>query len=305
MARPVADARHPRRSRLPDPGGSQRRWLSGTAIAGMSLFALVGLGGLSAIGALSPEPSPSPSAPRATLPPSPVAIRTPAPSAAAGPSVALPPSPSTTPAPSPTASPSASPLRHPAAAPTSAAEFDLQGQVILIGFPMREGTSYRFRDNWGDPREGAAEHYNHAHSRHRGELLRAHDGIDIYARRGEPVLSPFDGVVIDPETRWQPWIPERYGHTAVIVSQEETSAGYVALLSHLNRLWVEPGQHVRRGEVIGTVGSTGNAEGGPAHLHFELRAPFGLMWTELGDERKVDAFNPFPSLVAADPRRSD
>jgi peptidoglycan LD-endopeptidase LytH len=177
--------------------------------------------------------------------------------------------------------------------------------VIVIGFPMRADTRYRYRDNWGDPRSGGAEHYNHAHSREAGGLRRAHDGIDIYARRGEPVLAPFDGLVVEPASRWQPWIAERYGLTAVIVSEEELSADYIALLSHLDRLWVEPGQRVRRGEVIGTVGSTGNAEGGPPHVHFELRAPFLLTWTELGEERQIDAFNPYPSLVAADPNRSD
>jgi murein DD-endopeptidase MepM/ murein hydrolase activator NlpD len=201
--------------------------------------------------------------------------------------------------------PSPAPTRHPDAAPVSPDEFDLDGQVILIGFPLKEATRYRYRDNWLDPREGIAEDYNHAHARRGGRLLRAHDGIDIYARRGEPVVSPFDGLVIDPQIRWQPWDPERYGLAAVILSEEPTSDGYLALLTHLDRLWVEPGQRVRRGEVLGTIGATGNAEGGPPHLHFELRAPFALNWLQLGEERQVDAFNPYPSLVAADPKRSD
>jgi murein DD-endopeptidase MepM/ murein hydrolase activator NlpD len=200
---------------------------------------------------------------------------------------------------------SASPDRRGAAAPTSAKEFDLQGQVVDIEFPLKGEKRYRYRDNWADVRDGLAEHYNHAHSRHRGQLLRAHDGIDIYAELDEPVVAPFAGVVVDPATRWQPWIPERYGLTAAIVSTEPTSEGYTALLTHLDRLWVEPGQRVRRGEVLGTVGATGNAEGGPPHLHLELRAPFKLTWREVGEERQVDAFNPYPSLVAADRKRSD
>ena len=61
-----------------------------------------------------------------------------------------------------------------------------------------------------------------------------------------------------------------------------------------------------RGQVVGTVGRTGNAEDESvdAHLHFELRAPFLLDWSPLGEDRTIDAFNPYPSLVAADPKRT-
>jgi len=244
----------------------------------------------SPIGHVTPEASPTTGRlqPPVSVSPAP---RSPAPSASL--------SPSPRPAPTPAAT------RRPPGAPASAEEFARRGPVIEIGFPFKVTTRYRYRDNWGDLRPGSAEHYNHAHSRHGGELRRAHDGIDLYARRGEPVLAPFAGLVVKPAELWQPWHPERYGRTAVIVSTEPTSAGYISLLSHLDRLWVKPGQEVRRGEVIGTVGSTGNAEGGPAHVHFELRAPFRLAWREVGKERMVDAFNPYPSLVAADPRRQD
>jgi murein DD-endopeptidase MepM/ murein hydrolase activator NlpD len=58
--------------------------------------------------------------------------------------------------------------------------------------------------------------------------------------------------------------------------------------------------------VVGTVGRTGNAESQSVrtHLHFELRAPFLLDWSALGEDRAVDAFNPYPSLVGADPKRT-
>jgi murein DD-endopeptidase MepM/ murein hydrolase activator NlpD len=91
----------------------------------------------------------------------------------------------------------------------------------------------------------------------------------------------------------------------VIVSQEPASEGYVAVLSHLDRAFVEPGTMVRRGEVVGLNGDSGNAEDSPPHLHFELRAPFLLSWQQAGMERLVDAFNPYPSLIAADPRVTD
>lgn len=137
-------------------------------------------------------------------------------------------------------------------------------------------------------------------------MLRLHDGIDIYAGEGEPLLAPFTGVVIDPATRWAPWEPSRYGETVTVESEEPTSEGYMALFAHLDRAWVEVGQQVTRGQIIGTIGRSGNADGQSvhSHLHFELRAPFMLDWSELGDDRLVDAFNPYPSLVRADPKRN-
>jgi murein DD-endopeptidase MepM/ murein hydrolase activator NlpD len=77
------------------------------------------------------------------------------------------------------------------------------------------------------------------------------------------------------------------------------------MMVHLAQVWVDVGQRVSRGQVIGVLGRTGNArtEEIRAHLHFELRAPFVLDWAPLGHDRRVDAFNPFPSLVEADPHR--
>ncbi len=217
--------------------------------------------------------------------------------------------------PDPTAEPSAAPTNSPMPgstaalanrAPTSPAEFDLEGQRISIDFPLRPDSRYQYRDNFLDVREGSPDDYNHARVNGDGTATRLHDGTDIYAAVGEPLIAPFSGSVVDPKSRWQPWEPTRYGNTVVIVSDEPTSAGYVALFVHLGEVWVDPGVHVTRGQVVGTVGRTGNAElqSVRAHLHFELRAPFLLDWSALGEDRAVDAFNPYPSLVAADPKRT-
>jgi len=186
-------------------------------------------------------------------------------------------------------------------APQNAADFDLQGQVIDIGFPLRSDTEYHYRDNFLDPRSGPPDPYNHARTGPDGKLIRLHDGIDIYAPQGEPILAPFDGFVIDPATKWSPWEPDRYGLTVAIESDEPTSAGYTAVLVHLEHVGVEIGQHVSRGQVIGDLGKTGNAEKAGPQLHIELRAPFEIDWSPLGEDRTVDAFNPYPSLVQADP----
>jgi murein DD-endopeptidase MepM/ murein hydrolase activator NlpD len=174
--------------------------------------------------------------------------------------------------------------------------------VIDIGFPLRSDTDYHYRDNWLDRRAGPPDPYNHARPGPDGTLIRLHDGIDIYAPENEPVLSPFDGTVIDPATRWMPWEPDRYGLAVVVQSDEPTSMGYAAVLVHLDRDWVAIGQHVTRGQVIGVLGRTGNAEDVRPQLHFELRAPFLIDWSPIGEDRQVDAFNPYPSLVAADPK---
>lgn len=195
----------------------------------------------------------------------------------------------------------ASPPPAASGAPQSAADFDLQNQVIPIQFPLRADTVYHYRDNWYEKRSGPPDPYNHAKPGADGELIRLHDGIDLYAPEGEPVLAPFDGVVIDPATKWTPWQPDRYGLTAVIESQEPTSPGYTAILVHLDKVWVDVGQRVSRGQVIGALGRTGDAQAVRPQLHFELRAPFVIDWTPLGEPREVDAFNPYPSLTAADP----
>ncbi len=233
---------------------------------------------------------------------------TPLPSLGATPEFSRRPSEAPTERPTPTNRPTGTPTTTPGSggAPSSPAEFDLEGQRISIDFPLRPDSRYQYRDNFLDVREGSPDDYNHARVNGDGTATRLHDGTDIYAAAGEPLIAPFSGSVVDPKSRWQPWEPTRYGNTVVIVSDEPTSAGYVALFVHLGEVWVDPGVHVTRGQVVGTVGRTGNAElqSVRAHLHFELRAPFLLDWSALGEDRAVDAFNPYRSLVAADPKRT-
>lgn len=292
-----------------DGGPLRPRW---AVIVAVGIVLVVGLiaGSILLAGRLSGTPparSPSPpltssheptSLP-ATASPEPSANRTSAPSARPTPSTSASNSPTGTPTATPL--PSVSPTTIASIAPQSAANFDRQGQVIDIGFPLRSDTEYHYRDNFLDPRTGPPDPYNHARANPDGKLVRLHDGIDIYAPRGEPVLAPFDGFVIDPATKWSPWEPDRYGLTVVIESDEPTSGGYTAVLVHLEHVWVELGQHVSRGQVIGVLGETGNAENVRPQLHIELRAPFGIDWSPLGEDRTVDAFNPYPSLVQADP----
>jgi murein DD-endopeptidase MepM/ murein hydrolase activator NlpD len=114
---------------------------------------------------------------------------------------------------------------------------------------------------------------------------RSHDAIDIMAAAGTPVLAVADGHVEKLFTS------ERGGLT---LYQFEPGGRYAYYYAHLQRY--APGlkekQLIRRGDVIGYVGSTGNASPDAPHLHFAI--------FELGPERRWwegTALNPYPILV--------
>jgi murein DD-endopeptidase MepM/ murein hydrolase activator NlpD len=92
-----------------------------------------------------------------------------------------------------------------------------------------------------------------------GGYGRYHYGLDLAARRGDPVYSAGDGVVSGVGSRGA------YGNSVSVDHGQDLSTFY----AHLDRVLTAPGRRVRRGQVIGLVGSTGNATG--PHLHFELR----------------------------------
>lgn len=92
-----------------------------------------------------------------------------------------------------------------------------------------------------------------------GELGVFHDGIDIPAPRGTPVVAVQNGAVIQ-VTRSN----SGYGHY-IRLSHE---GGVQSLYAHLSDIGVHSGQQVLRGEVIGWVGSTGKSTG--PHLHFGM-----------------------------------
>ena len=87
----------------------------------------------------------------------------------------------------------------------------------------------------------------------------SHQGIDLKANRGTPVLSSHSGKVVYAGKRLS-----GYGYTVIIEYSEDWSTLY----AHLNEIKTQEGTNVLRGSVIGTVGRTGKATGD--HLHFEL-----------------------------------
>ncbi|MBN2188871.1 MAG: M23 family metallopeptidase [Chitinispirillaceae bacterium] len=92
-----------------------------------------------------------------------------------------------------------------------------------------------------------------------GEIL-FHDGLDIANRKGTPVFAPAEGVVKVSA------VFQDFGN-AVIISHPES--GIETIYGHLDRSSVKDGQSVKRGDLIGYVGSSGKSTG--PHLHYEIR----------------------------------
>ena len=86
-----------------------------------------------------------------------------------------------------------------------------------------------------------------------------HKGLDISNRMGTPVLAPAQGAVI---------LAARdgaYGNSVEI----NHGGGIVTKYGHMQRWAVQPGQWVKRGEIIGYIGMSGRTTG--PHLHYEVR----------------------------------
>jgi murein DD-endopeptidase MepM/ murein hydrolase activator NlpD len=85
-----------------------------------------------------------------------------------------------------------------------------------------------------------------------------HQGLDLVAPHGTKIVAPADGIV----TRVGP--AGGFGQSVFIAH----GYGIVTRYGHMSGFNVRTGQRVKRGEVIGFVGSTGRSTG--PHLHYEL-----------------------------------
>jgi len=86
-----------------------------------------------------------------------------------------------------------------------------------------------------------------------------HEGIDFTAPRGTPVHATGDGIVI----RIQ-YLRTGYGKNIII----DHGFGYSSLYAHLSSIDVKRGQKIKRGQIIGKVGSSGKSTA--PHLHYEV-----------------------------------
>lgn len=91
------------------------------------------------------------------------------------------------------------------------------------------------------------------------KIRKFHAGMDFSAKTGTPIYATGDGVVQRADSK-----ATGYGNHIVI----KHGFGYETLYAHLSKYNVKVGQKVKRGDVIGFVGSTGRSEA--PHLHYEV-----------------------------------
>jgi murein DD-endopeptidase MepM/ murein hydrolase activator NlpD len=111
-----------------------------------------------------------------------------------------------------------------------------------------------------------------------------HHGEDIFAPLGAPLLAVTDGVVFS--VGWND-----VGGYRLWLRDQQGNQFYYAHLSAFSPL-AQNGAHVKAGDVLGFMGNSGDAQGTPYHLHFEIH-PVGLL--SYGYDGVV---SPYPYLVA-------
>jgi murein DD-endopeptidase MepM/ murein hydrolase activator NlpD len=87
---------------------------------------------------------------------------------------------------------------------------------------------------------------------------RPHEGIDVSAPMGAPIVAPAGGVV--QRVTWE----TGYGNVLEI----DHGDGIITKYAHCSKVLVRPGQRVKRGQIIANVGSTGLSTG--PHVHYEI-----------------------------------
>ncbi len=111
------------------------------------------------------------------------------------------------------------------------------------------------------------------------KVVRLHEGIDLSAPRGTLIYATADGTVLQAGYR-----AGGFGKKILL----DHGFGYRTLYGHCNEVLVDPGQLVKRGEVIGKVGSTGLSKA--PHLHYEVHV----------NGRPVDPINYYANDLSVD-----
>lgn len=151
-----------------------------------------------------------------------------------------------------------------AAAPTPTA---IPVARYLRAFPVLSGYSYI--DSWGAPRSQGG-----------------HEGTDIMAPRRTPLVAVTDATV-DHLSRTETglggihiWLRDAEGNTYYYAHMESIVAS------------LDPGDPVTTGQILGSVGNSGDARGGPTHVHFEIHPGGGAATDPYRDLRAVDSATP-------------
>lgn len=123
----------------------------------------------------------------------------------------------------------------------------------MLGFPIAANVKANIGSVWGDDRDAG---------------IRKHEGIDIFAKKGSYAVAVSDGTV------------DRVSEGGIggkVVWFSPDHERFSVYYAHLDTQLVQPGQRVKQGDIMGTVGNTGNARYTPAHLHFGIYTNSGAI----------------------------
>jgi murein DD-endopeptidase MepM/ murein hydrolase activator NlpD len=140
--------------------------------------------------------------------------------------------------------------------------------IVIHGFVFPVGVPHTFGNSFGAPRMVGTQY------------VHAHQGTDILAPYGTPLVACERGIITKMGS-------DILGGTTFWLKGESGTYYYYA---HLSRYadGMAKGNLVDAGKILGYVGDTGNAKGGPPHLHFEIHPDGG------------PAVNPYPLLKVVD-----
>jgi murein DD-endopeptidase MepM/ murein hydrolase activator NlpD len=138
------------------------------------------------------------------------------------------------------------------------------GDLVITGFVFPVTDPHTFSSTFGAPRSGG----------------RSHEGNDIFAPMGTPLVASERGVIANVG------VGTLGGTKLWVYGESGTQYYYAHLIAYADG--VVEGTQVEAGQVIGYVGNTGNAITTPPHLHFEIHPDGG------------DAIDPYPLLHAVD-----
>ncbi len=156
-------------------------------------------------------------------------------------------------------------------APVAATPVEIAALGAALMIPVQGIPASALRDSYSEPRGGGA---------------RSHQAIDIPAPRGTPVLSATDGHVL-----------RKYSSKdgGLMIYAADAGEKFILMYAHLDRYadGLTDSLTLRKGEIIGYVGTTGNAPPDVPHLHFALARA-----ADIRDWWKGTPINPFPLLAA-------
>jgi len=131
--------------------------------------------------------------------------------------------------------------------------------------------------------------------------LPGHDGLDLPAEFGQPIVALFDGEIFETSSQRK----RGYNHSYGLHLRLKAKIGGVlieATFAHLSSTAVKPGNIVRAGEIIGLAGNSGNVRPQPwpqnptagTHLHLSLKAIGHPAITPEGDPWPYNLVDPTP-----------